>query len=116
MACEAAYRHGDEWLEGVLAYIKANAEFTRAYLQEHLPRVKMTKLEGTYLVWVDCSVLKKPSEEIVTALLEKEKVWVNEGSMYGEDGDNFIRINIACPRQQLAKGLERLKYAFGQLS
>jgi len=73
-------------------------------------------LEGTYLVWVDCSVLKKPSEEIVTALLEKEKVWVNEGSMYGEDGDNFIRINIACPRQQLAKGLERLKYAFGQLS
>lgn len=46
----------------------------------------------------------------------KEKVWVNEGSMYGEDGDNFIRINIACPRQQLAKGLERLKYAFGQLS
>ena len=112
----AAYNEGEEWLEELKSYLFANYQYLRNYFNEHLPDFPVLKLEGTYLVWVDCSVLKKPSEEIVTALLEKEKVWVNEGSMYGEDGDNFIRINIACPRQQLAKGLERLKYAFGQLS
>ena len=112
----AAYNEGEEWLEELKSYLFANYQYLRNYFNEHLPDFPVLKLEGTYLVWVDCSVLNKPSEEIVTALLEKEKVWVNEGSMYGEDGDNFIRINIACPRQQLAKGLERLKHAFGQLS
>ena len=112
-ALMAAYNEGEEWLEELKSYLFANYQYLRNYFNEHLPDFPVLKLEGTYLVWVDCSVLKKSSEEIVTALLEKEKVWVNEGSMYGEDGDNFIRINIACPRQQLAKGLERLKHAFG---
>lgn len=109
----AAYNEGEEWLEELKSYLFTNYQYLKNYFNEHLPDFPVLKLEGTYLVWVDCSVLKKSSEEIVTALLKKEKVWVNEGSMYGEDGDNFIRINIACPRQQLAKGLERLKHAFG---
>ena len=66
-------------------------------------------LEGTYLVWVDCSILKRRSKEIVEILLEDEKLWVNEGSMYGEAGEGFIRLNIACPRQVLIDGLDRLK-------
>lgn len=68
-------------------------------------------LEGTYLVWVDCSVLNQSSDEIVKTLLEKEKLWVNEGGLYGEAGEGFIRINIACPRQQLIEGLNRLRRA-----
>lgn len=59
---------------------------------------------------------RKASEKIVTALLEKEKVWVNEGSMYGEAGEGFIRINIACPRQALMDGLRRLKKHFEAVS
>ena len=113
VACEAAYRGGQEWLDQLRAYLLENLNFLRAYLQEKLPQIHLVEPEGTYLVWVDCSVLNKSSEEIVTALLEKEKVWVNEGCMYGEDGDNFIRINIACPQQQLAKDLKKLKHAFG---
>ncbi len=67
-------------------------------------------LEGTYLVWVDCSVLNQTSAEIVKDLLKKEKLWVNEGRQYGETGEGFIRINIACPRQRLIeKGLNKLK-------
>ena len=66
-------------------------------------------LEGTYLVWVDCSVLKRSSIEIVHTLLYKEKLQVNNGSLYGKDGEGFIRINIACPRQVLIDGLNRLK-------
>ncbi len=68
-------------------------------------------LEGTYLVWVDCSILKRRSKEIVEILLKEEKLWVNEGSMYGEAGEGFIRLNIACPRQVLIDGLDRLKRA-----
>lgn len=109
----AAYNEGEEWLEELKSYLFANYQYLRNYFNEHLPDFPVLKLEGTYLVWVDCSVLNKSSEEIVTALLEKEKVWVNESCMYGEDGDNFIRINIACPQQQLAKGLKKLKHAFG---
>ena len=66
-------------------------------------------LEGTYLVWVDCSILKRRSKEIVEILLKEEKLWVNEGSMDGEAGEGFIRLNIACPRQVLIDGLDRLK-------
>jgi len=88
----AAYNEGEEWLEELKSYLFANYQYLRNYFNHHLPDFPVLKLEGTYLVWVDCSVLKKSSEEIVTALLEKEKVWVNEGSMYGKDGDNFIRI------------------------
>lgn len=113
----AAYNEGEEWLEELKSYLFANYQYLKNYFNEHLPDFPVLKLEGTYLVWVDCSVLKKPSEEIMTALTWKKK---RSGSMkavcYGEDGDNFIRINTACPRQQLAKGLERLKHAFGQLS
>ena len=68
-------------------------------------------LEGTYLVWVDCSALKQSSEDIVKTLLEKEKLWVNEGNLYGEAGEGFVRINIACPRQRLIEGLNRMRRA-----
>ena len=71
--------------------------------------MKVLPLEGTYLVWVDCSALKRSSEEIVKAVLDKEKLLVNDGNMYGEAGKDFIRINIACPRALLIDGLGRLK-------
>ena len=86
-----------------------NYDYLKAYFSEHLPHYPVTLLEGTYLVWVDCSVLGRTSEEIVNTLLEKEKLWVNPGNMYGEAGEGFIRINIACPRQRLMEGLERLR-------
>ena len=70
-----------------------------------------TVIVGTYLVWVDCSALKQSSENIVKTLLEKEKLWVNEGNLYGEAGEGFVRINIACPRQRLIEGLNRMRRA-----
>ena len=88
-----------------------NYDYLKAYFSEHLPHYPVTLLEGTYLVWVDCSILRRSSEEIEDILLEKEKLWVNAGSMYGKAGEGFIRINIACPRRRLMEGLERLKRA-----
>ena len=108
VACEGAYRHGDEWLEGVLAYIKANAEFTRAYLQEHLPRVKMTKLEGTYLVWLDFRDYGLTDKELDEKILNQAGLWLDSGAVFGKCGEGFQRINIACPRKTLQQALDRL--------
>ena len=112
----AAYNEGEEWLEELRQYLLGNYNYLKRFFEEQLPQFPVLALEGTYLVWVDCSVLKQSSEEIVKVLLEKEMLWVNEGSMYGEAGEGFIRINIACPRQLLIEGLNRiaraLKYIF----
>lgn len=108
VACEAAYRHGDEWLEGVLAYIKANAEFTRAYLQEHLFRVKMTKLEGTYLVWLDFRDYGLTDKELDEKIFNQAGLWLDSGAVFGKCGEGFQRINIACPRKTLQQALDRL--------
>lgn len=110
-ALMAAYNDSEEWLEGLKQYLFANYSYLRAYFAEYLPEFPVSILEGTYLVWVDCSVLNQSSDEIVKTLLEKEKLWVNKGSLYGEAGEGFIRINIACPRQQLIEGLNRLRRA-----
>ena len=110
-ALMAAYNDGEEWLEELKQYLFANYNYLRAYFEEYLPEFPVSILEGTYLVWVDCSVLNQSSDEIIKTLLEKVKIWVNEGSLYGEAGEGFIRINIACPRQQLIEGLNRLRRA-----
>lgn len=107
----AAYNEGEEWLEELGQYLLGNYNYLKRFFEEQLPQFPVLALEGTYLVWVDCSVLKQSSEEIVKMLLEKEMLWVNEGSMYGEAGDGFIRINIACPRQLLIEGLNRIARA-----
>ena len=108
-ALMAAYNDGEEWLEELKQYLFANYNYLRVYFEEYLPEFPVATLEGTYLVWADCSVLNQSSDETVKTLLEKEKLWVNEGSLYGETGEGFIRINIACPRQRLIEGLNRLK-------
>ena len=107
----AAYNDSEEWLEELKQYLFDNYNYLRAYFAEYLPEFPVSILEGTNLVWVDCSVLNQSSDEIIKTLLEKEKIWVNEGSLYGEAGEGFIRINIACPRQQLIEGLNRLRRA-----
>lgn len=106
----AAYNDGEEWLEELKLYLLGNYNYLKDFFEEQLPQFPVLALEGTYLVWVDCSTLELSSKEIVETLLEKEKLRVNEGSMYGEAGEGFIRINIACPRQLLIEGLNRIAH------
>lgn len=107
----AAYNRGEEWLEELKHYLSVNYNYLRAYFDEYLPEFPVVMLEGTYLVWVDCRGLGLSSREITDILLEKEKVRVNPGSLYGEAGEGFVRLNIACPREKLIEGLHRLKRA-----
>lgn len=111
----AAYNEGEDWLKELTYYLSVNYNYLKTYFLEYLPQYPVATLEGTYLVWVDCSVLKQSSKEIVRTLLAREKLWINEGSMYGEAGEGFIRINIACPRRELIDGLNRLRRALKEL-
>lgn len=108
----AAYEEGEAWLEELLIYLKKNMDFTQGFLKEHLPHIKMTSPEATYLVWLDCRAYAASSQDIYHKLLEKSKVRVNPGHIYGEGGQGFIRLNVACPRSILEEGLERLVKGF----
>ena len=105
----AAYNEGEEWLEELRTYLCDNYTYLKNFFSEHLPHFKVLPLEATYLVWVDCSALGLSSAKIAEVLLEKEKLWINEGTIYGAPGEGFIRLNIACPRETLLQGLNRLK-------
>ncbi len=110
----AAYDNGEEWLDELNRYIHDNYLYLKDFLHRHLPRLTVLPLEGTYLAWIDCSATGQTSGEIARTLLEKEKLWINPGSMYGPEGDNFIRLNIACPRTLLTEGLEKIKHCFSK--
>ncbi|MDR0419823.1 MAG: pyridoxal phosphate-dependent aminotransferase [Prevotellaceae bacterium] len=112
-ALVAAYTEGEDWLEQLKEYLHENYKVLTRFLKDYLPQLSVLPLEATYLAWVDCSALKKTSEKIVKELLEKEKLWVNEGVMYGEAGKDFIRINIATRRENLVKGLEKIRKLYG---
>ena len=111
IATEAAYtEEGAEWLRQLNTYLFANYQFLCDFFSKHFPSLEVVKLEGTYLVWVDCSSLGKSSTEIVNNLY-RHGVWMNDGVMYGESQRAFIRINIACPRKILEEGLLRMEKA-----
>ena len=105
-ALQAAYsEQGKMWLEDLRNYLTANYDELLTRFATELPEFPVTKMEGTYLAWEDCSAAGITSQEIEDFLLKKFKVWINAGSIYGQEGESFVRINMACPRQRLTKGL-----------
>lgn len=111
----AAYTEGEEWLDQLLVYLQANYKWMQDYCRTHLPDFPISDLEGTYLVWMDCSILHKTSDVLEQELLDESKLWLNAGTMYGAEGEGFMRWNIACPRSVLAEGLERFRsYVYGK--
>jgi cystathionine beta-lyase len=110
----AAYNEGEEWLEELKKYLYDNYLYLKEFAEAMLPRVKVLPLEATYLVWMDFSAMGQTSRVIAETLLKTEHLWVNEGTIYGANGEGFIRLNIACPRQLLMEGLSKIKrwYSF----
>lgn len=106
IATIAAYNEGEEWLLQLLDYLKGNYECMKTFCEVSLPNFPISRLEGTYLVWMDCRSLPYPSEELEEKLVKEEKLWLNAGTMYGAEGEGFMRWNIACPRAVLLKGLK----------
>ena len=109
IALQAAYNECAEWLDQLLEYIHGNYEYMRSFCEEHLPDFPITKLEGTYLVWMDCRKFGLSSAELEKRLIEVAGLWLNAGTMYGQDGEGFMRWNIACPRARMIEGLKRFE-------
>lgn len=115
VAMEAAFRHGDEWLEQVLAYIDGNYRFLSEYLATRIPRIKALPLEGTYLAWLDCRDLGLDVRALDKFFLEQAKVAPMGEAVFGPGSEGFQRLNIACPRSILAEALGRVERAVNAL-
>lgn len=115
-ACQAAYETGREWLEELKVYLKGNLDYARAYLEENIPQIKLIEPEGTYLIWLDCRGLGLTEEELEELIVHKAKLWLDAGTIFGEGGAGFERINMACPRAVLREAFERLDRAVKEIS
>lgn len=115
VACEAAYRYGEEWYSGVKAYIRENISFTKKFLEERISKVKMLEPEGTYLVWVDFRALGLSNRELEDLIIHKAGLWLDGGAIFGAAGEGFQRINVACPRVTLQTALEKIETAVNNL-
>lgn len=114
-ACEAAYRHGEEWHDQLIAYLKANISYVREFIKAKIPKVKLIEPEGTYLVWLDFRELGLTEEEREDLIMKKAGLWLDSGAMFGPVGEGFERINIACPRSILEQALGNLEQAIKTL-
>lgn len=111
VACEAAYRYGDEWYEKMHQYVQDNISFTEKYVKENLPGVTMVEHEGTYLVWLDFRDTGLSVEQLEHLIIHEAKLWLDSGKIFGDSGKGFQRINVACPRKLLEEALSRIKAA-----
>lgn len=108
VAATAAYSEGADWFDSVKSYIWENILFAKKYIEENASQIKVLVPEGTYLLWLDFSKTRLLDSEINDRVLNKAKVWLDRGSMFGKEGEKFQRINCATPRIILEDALKRI--------
>lgn len=111
VACRAAYDLAEPWLDALLLVLDKNRRLIETYISTYLPMLRCTKLEGTYLMWIDCRGLGMNEKELEQFLHARALLFANAGGMFGKAGEGFIRINIACPTESLKLMLTRLRAA-----
>lgn len=108
-AVKAAYNESEDWLEELREVLYENKQIVKEYLTEELPIVNLIECDATYLLWLDCSALNTSSKVLSEFLRQNQGLFLSAGSDFGQCGDNFLRMNIACPRKLLIEGLDKLK-------
>lgn len=108
IATIAAYRKGEPWRQQMIHYIEQNILFAEQYLAQHLPQVKVVRPEASFLVWLDCRGLGLSHEALVDMFVNRARLALNDGEMFGKGGEGFMRMNVGCPRAVLQEALERL--------
>ncbi len=108
-AAIAAFTKGAAWLDELRGYIQTNREIVEQYVAEYIPQVKVVPSKATYLLWLDFGSLNISTTEICKSIRENTGLYFTAGAQYGGDGDHFVRMNIACPKETLMDGLARLK-------
>ncbi len=110
-ACRAAYTSGGPWLDACKAYMRANLDYTRAFLAERIPQIRMVEPQGTYFAWLDCTGLGMTADELNDLIVHKAKLWLDAGGIFGSCAALFQRVVLACPRTTLQQALEQLAQA-----
>ena len=113
-AIEAAFRYGDEWLEQLLPYLQGNLDFLTDFFEKRIPKIKVVRPQGTYLVWLDCLGLGLDTKQLREFFVRKARLGLDEGCRFGPAGEGFMRMNIACPRSTLEEALEMVEAAVGK--
>ncbi len=111
VAAEAAYTHGEAWLEELMDYLSANMELILDTFRQKIPSVKVIRPEGTYLAWMDCREIAESAGELKEFFARQAGVGLSDGAIFGKDGAGFQRMNFACPRSLLTEGLQRIEDA-----
>lgn len=110
-ACQAAYEAGADWLEQLKQYLAGNLAYVRQFLREKLPEIALIEPEGTYLVWLDLRKLGLTEQQQRQLIVQDAKLWLDTGTLFGQGGEGFERINIACPRATIEQAMQRLERA-----
>ena len=111
-AMEAAYTYGDKWVDEVVAYISDNVRYVQQQVRDFMPKVKLSHHEGTFLMWLDLRCLGMSRDELTVTLGREYGIGLGNGAHYGKQCDGFMRMNIACPRSTLEKGVAALKKCY----
>lgn len=111
LAAETAYRHGEEWLDELLEYIEGNIEAVEQYCLERIPWLKIYRPEASFLVWLDCRELGLGQEELISLFVKEAHLALNDGTMFGKEGEGFMRLNVASPRAEVVKAMEEIEQA-----
>ena len=110
-AFEAAYREGEEWLEELLSYLRETRDEAGRFIAEHLPGIRLVPVEATYLLWLDCRGLGMTDAELKRFFVRDAKLGLSPGTLFGEQGSGFMRMNIGAPRHLVMQALQRLQVA-----
>lgn len=111
----AAYTKGEEWLDELLRYVESNYNYVVSYINENIPKIKVTNQEGTFLAWLDCRELNLNDEDLAKFFIEEAKVLCSAGIGFGYGGSGYMRMNIGCPMDTVKEALERIKIAVDKL-
>ena len=115
LAVEAAYSYGTEWLDQCLAYIQGNIDYVDTFLKAHAPKIKVIRPQASYLVWLDCRELGMTQDQLNDFFVEKARLALNDGAMFGVEGVGFMRLNIASPRSVIEQAMKQLAEAYETL-
>lgn len=115
VATEAAFNKGDEWRKQMISYIESNILFVEEYLAEHIPQVRIHRPEASYLVWMDFSALGLKHSEVVDMLINKAHLALNDGAMFGTEGEQHMRLNVGTTKATLQRAMEQLKDAVNDI-
>lgn len=113
-ATRAVYLHGREWLDQMLAYVQGNIDLVARFLAERVPAIRPMLPEASFLVFLDCRGLGLEGDDLQRFFIERVKVGMNDGRMFGPGGEGFLRLNVACPRSTVEEALRRMEAAIAE--